>query len=117
MEERLGIAGSGTIACGLAATAAAHGDVVMWVHSRESAQRAEARLEAAFERADDADRDRVRVVTQPHELAAAGASFVVEAIAEDRGAKTSVLAALDGVLDPGAVVVTTTSSLSVASLA
>jgi 3-hydroxybutyryl-CoA dehydrogenase len=30
MRERLGIAGSGAIACGLAAAAARHGEVVMW---------------------------------------------------------------------------------------
>ena len=35
MEERLGIAGSGAIACGLAATAAQHGDVLLWARSDE----------------------------------------------------------------------------------
>ena len=33
MHERLGIAGSGAIACGLAATAARHGEVVLWARS------------------------------------------------------------------------------------
>ena len=40
MEERLGIAGSGAIACGLAATAAQHGDVLLWARSEGSAERA-----------------------------------------------------------------------------
>ena len=39
--ERVGIAGSGTIACGLAACVMGHGgDVVMWARSEDSARRA-----------------------------------------------------------------------------
>src|SRR5437867_953021 len=72
VDERLGIAGSGTIACGLAATAACHGDVVMWVRSEASAQRAAGRLDQAFDKVEEADRARVRVVTDPHELGRAG---------------------------------------------
>jgi ketopantoate reductase len=40
VEERLGIAGAGAIACGLAATAAQHGEVVLWARSDGSAERA-----------------------------------------------------------------------------
>jgi 3-hydroxybutyryl-CoA dehydrogenase len=116
VEERLGIAGSGTIACGLAATAAgAEVDVVMWVRSAQSAERADRRLEQAFSKGDDADRTRVSVVTDPHGLAEA--TFVVEAIAEDSGAKSTVLATLNGVLAPDAAIATTTSSLSLRALA
>jgi 3-hydroxybutyryl-CoA dehydrogenase len=116
VEERLGIAGSGTIACGLAATAAGAGaDVAMWVRSPESADRADQRLEQAFAKAQDADRGRVSVVTEPHDLA--HATFVLEAIAEDAGAKSSLLATLNGVLAHDAVIATTTSSLSVEALA
>ncbi len=118
MLENLGIAGSGTIACGLAATAAQHGEVVMWVRSEESAQRATARLERAFERIDEeVHPSRVKLVTDPHELFASERSFVVEAIAEDTGAKANVLATLNAVLPDEAVIATTTSSLSVADLA
>ncbi len=118
MEERLGIAGTGTIACGLAVTAARHADVVVCARSRESAERAAGRLEKAFERAGDgADPSRVNVVTEPAELAAADRTFVVEAIAEDAGAKRELLAALDAALPADAVLATTTSSLSVADLA
>ena len=112
----MGIAGSGTIACGLAAAVAGRADVVMWVRSEDSARRAASRLERACERS-DADPSAVRVVTDPHELHASGRTFVVEAIAEDAGAKGVVLAALNGVLAPEAVLATTTSSLSVAALA
>ena len=116
MDERLGIAGSGTIACGLAATAACHGDVVMWARSRESAERAAGRLDKAFAKV-EADRARVRVVTDPHDLGRAEPTFVIEAIAEDPGAKATLLATLNGVLAHDAVVASTTSSLSVGELA
>jgi 3-hydroxybutyryl-CoA dehydrogenase len=118
VREKLGIAGSGAIACGLAATASAHGDVVMWVRSAESARRAAARLEKAFSGAQDgADPGRVRVITDPAELAHQERTLVVEAIAEDPGAKGSVLATLNGVLPHEALLATTTSSLPVGELA
>ena len=118
MLEQLGIAGSGTIACGLAATAAQHGDVVMWVRSEDSAERAAGRLDRVFDRLDEeVHPSRVRVVTDPHALVEAGRTFVVEAIAEDTGAKAALLATLNGVLDHDAVIATTTSSLSVGDLA
>jgi 3-hydroxybutyryl-CoA dehydrogenase len=112
VEERLAIAGSGTIACGLAATAAAHGEVLMWARSEE---RAAERVDQACSKLDPDARVRVRVVTDPDELAET--TFAVEAIAEDPDAKAAVLSALGGVLGPDAVVATTTSSLSVGELA
>ncbi len=118
MRESLGIAGSGTIACGLAASAAQHGDVVMWVRSEDSARRAEASLEKAFNRLEEEiDPSQVRLVTDPSELASSGRTFVVEAIAEDADAKAVILGTLDGVLAEDAVLATTTSSLSVSELA
>jgi 3-hydroxybutyryl-CoA dehydrogenase len=114
--EQLGITGSGTIACGLAATAAQHGDVVMWVRSEESAQRAAARLEKTFDRLDEeVHPSRVRVVTDCSELS--DRTFVVEAIAEETAAKGEVLSALHDALPADSVIATTTSSLSVAGLA
>ncbi len=118
MRESLGIAGSGTIACGLAASAAQHGDVVMWVRSEDSARRAGASLEKAFDRLEEeVDPSRVRLATDPSELASSARTFVVEAIAEDVDAKAVILGALDGVLAEDAVLATTTSSLSVSELA
>ncbi len=120
MNERLGIAGSGTIACGLAATAACHGDVLLWARSDESAGRARATIEKACARlADDgADPSRVQVVTDIDDLRAA--SYLVEAVIEHHGHKSAVLADL-GELVPhageGAVIATTTSSLSISELA
>jgi 3-hydroxybutyryl-CoA dehydrogenase len=102
--ERVGIVGSGTIACGLAAVAAAHGPVLLCARSEESAQRVSARLDGA-----------VDVTCEPARLAEA--TFVVEAIVEDTAAKGELFAALDAVLAPAAVLATTTSSLSVEALA
>jgi len=118
VRESLGIAGSGTIACGLAANAAQHGDGVMWVRSEDSARRAEASLEKACNRLEEeVDPSQVRLVTDPSELASSGRTFVVEAIAEDADAKAVILGTLDGVLAKDAVLATTTSSLSVSELA
>ncbi|HEV7461882.1 MAG TPA: 3-hydroxyacyl-CoA dehydrogenase family protein [Solirubrobacteraceae bacterium] len=112
MQERLGIAGSGAIACGLAAVAAPHGEVVLWARSEQSAARARERLRGAggHDMAPE-----VRVTT--HLGALANASFVVEAVTEDREAKIGLYAQLHDELDPDAVLATTTSSLSVGDLA
>jgi 3-hydroxybutyryl-CoA dehydrogenase len=109
VEERLGIAGSGEVACGLAAVAAEHGEVVVWARSPESCARA---LEAV--RGGPGEGAPVRVETDLDALA--GASFVVEAIVEDHDAKARLLSELDRRLPAEAVLATTTSSLSVEAL-
>lgn len=112
MQERLGIAGSGAIACGLAAVAAARGDVRVWARSPASAERARARIERLCG-AEDAQR--VHLVLDLSEISE-GTSFVVEAVTEDLTAKGTVLAQLGAEAGPDAVLATTTSSLSVAEL-
>lgn len=116
MRERVGVAGSGAIACGLAASAAAHGDVVLWARSDASARRAGATLERIRGRmVHGSEAGEVRVSTDLDELA--DRTLVVEAIVEDHDAKASLLGELDARLDPAAVLATTTSSLSVQGLA
>ncbi|MBV9940801.1 MAG: 3-hydroxyacyl-CoA dehydrogenase family protein [Solirubrobacterales bacterium] len=118
LRERLGIAGSGVIACGLAVAAAGQGEVLLWARSDGSAERARARVTKTCAKLDGFDPDRVRIVTNLDELA--GATFLVEAVVEHHGSKTAVLADL-GVLarhaGAGAVLATTTSSLSINELA
>src|SRR5690349_23007762 len=120
MDERLGIAGSGVIACGLAATASLHGEVLLWARSDESAERARADIDRVCGKLTEAGADpaRVRVVTDLAALDAA--TFLIEAVIEHHGSKAAVLADL-GELAPhtgaGAVLATTTSSLPVAELA
>ncbi len=117
MQERLGIAGSGAIACGLAATAARHADdIVLWARSDDSAARATETVAKVCGRlSGEINSAHVRVVTDLEALAQA--TFVVEAIAEDHDAKVSLLAELGGHAPADAVLATTTSSLSVQELA
>jgi 3-hydroxyacyl-CoA dehydrogenase len=104
MNERLGVAGSGTIAVRLACLAAARGDVVLWARREESAERARDALDGAG-----------RVVTDLGGLR--DASFVVEAITEDHDAKVELLRKLHEVLPENAILASTTSSLSIERLA
>jgi 3-hydroxyacyl-CoA dehydrogenase len=106
MQERLGIVGSGTIAQGLARTAAEHGDVVLWARSEESAARAGKRLE-----------DHAVEVTTEFDMLAEKCTYIVEAIAEDRDAKQAVLSDLGARVHDEVILATTTSSLPVADLA
>jgi 3-hydroxybutyryl-CoA dehydrogenase len=117
LQERLGIAGSGVIACGLATAAARNGEVMLWARSSDSAERARATVaKSCAKLAEDGfDPDRVRIVADLEALSQA--TFVVEAVVEDHGSKASVLAELAGHVDPEAVLATTTSSLSIADLA
>ncbi len=120
MQERLGIAGSGTIACGLAVTAARAGDVLLWARSDNSADRARTTVARTCAKLteDGLDPDRVRIVTDLNALA--GATFLVEAVVEHHGSKAAVLADLGELArhaGAGAVLATTTSSLSIAELA
>ena len=120
LAETLGIAGAGAIATGLAALATTATDVIVWARSVESAQRARDALAKGCEKLAEqgADASRATVVTDLTELARA--TYLVEAIAENRASKGQLLAALgDLVSESGsdAILATTTSSLSVAELA
>src|SRR4051812_16583256 len=100
MNERLGIAGTGAIAFGLANAAAAHGDVLLWARSEESAERAESDgLRVTIDLADMADR-----------------TLVVEAVVEDLETKSGLLGELGSVLQEQSLLASTTSSLSVQAL-
>ena len=100
MKERIGIVGSGAIATGIARAATEHGDVVLWARSEESAERARG--------ATDAD-----VFTELEALS--DRTLVIEAIVEDQGSKSALYSMLH--LADGAILASTTSSLSVADLA
>jgi 3-hydroxybutyryl-CoA dehydrogenase len=120
LEERLGIVGSGTIACGLAATAARSSEVLMWARSDQSAERAQNSISKLCGKLDNGtvDPGRVQVVTDLHALA--DATFLVEAVVEHHGHKSAVLADLGDLTKHAsekAVLATTTSSLSIAELA
>ncbi|MET0761889.1 MAG: 3-hydroxyacyl-CoA dehydrogenase family protein [Thermoleophilaceae bacterium] len=104
MNNRLGIAGSGAIACGLARAAADSHEVILWARSEDSRERACALLE-----------DAATVVTDLSELASC--AVIVEAIAEEPGVKRELYQELARILPEETILATTTSSLSVAELA
>ncbi len=116
MKESVGIAGSGAIACGLAATVAQHGDVVLWARSEESAERARATVDKVCGRLKGGvDPARVTILTELSELSPC--STIVEAITEDHATKVDLLIQLHELAGPTAMLGTTTSSLSVEKLA
>jgi len=118
LRERVGIAGSGVIACGLAVAAAEHDQVLLWARSDDSAERARARVVKTCSKLEGFDADQVRIVTDLDELAEA--TFLVEAVVEHHGSKSAILADLGELArhaGAGAVLATTTSSLSIAELA
>jgi 3-hydroxybutyryl-CoA dehydrogenase len=116
VSKRLAVAGSGAIACGLAATAAHHGPVLLLARSSESAQRARRTVEKTLARLGaEVDPEHVEIVTEPNALAEA--TFVVEAVVEDHAVKARLLGELDSIVDAEAILASTTSSLSVERLA
>ena len=116
MAEKLGVAGSGAIATGLAACATKTPGHLLWARSDASAARATKAIAKACERLGDGhDPANVTVTTDLEALR--NATFVVEAIAEDAALKSELLGRLGTLAADDAVIGTTTSSLSVSELA
>lgn len=110
MNEKIGIIGGGTIACGLAAVAAKNGQVVMWARTPEKAQKG---IDKVLSRMEDVDPGQVKVTSDLKELG--DATIVVEAIAEDLEVKRAFYKDLPD--DGSALLATTTSSLPLGQLA
>ncbi|THA79363.1 3-hydroxyacyl-CoA dehydrogenase [Streptomyces sp. A0642] len=122
----VGVAGSGTMASGIAEVFAKAGyDVVLAARSQEKADIAKARIAKSLERS--VAKGRLTAGARDETLAritAAGSldsfdrvDLAVEAVAEDLLVKQQLFATLDKVCRPGAVLATTTSSLPVVSIA
>ena len=107
------IAGSGTIACGLAACASALSKTMLLARSDASAWRAEEQAHSLCAKVDDGDSSRIKVTTDPADLGSC--DLVVEAIVERAGEKAKLLKTLTEA-SPDADLATTTSSLGVAEL-
>ena len=90
--ERPAIAGSGTIACGLAASASVASPVLLLARSDASAWRAEEQAQKVASKVDGADPGRIKVTTSPADLA--DCDLVIEAIVEELGAKVDLLTTL-----------------------
>jgi 3-hydroxybutyryl-CoA dehydrogenase len=111
---RPGVAGSGTIACSIAACASALGDVRLLARSDASAWQAEERAQAECSKVEGGASNRIRVTTERDDLAEC--DLVIEAVIEDLDAKIDLLREL-GETSSHADLASTTSSLSVAELA
>jgi 3-hydroxybutyryl-CoA dehydrogenase len=112
VSERIGIAGGGAIASGLACVAAEHGQVVLWARRPDAAT---AKVEKLIEKRGGVGAGNVAVSSDLEALL--DATFIVEAIAEEQDAKAALLRDLGGAAANGAILATTTSALSVTALA
>lgn len=122
----VGVAGSGTMASGIAEVFAKAGyDVVLAARSLEKAETAKARIAKSLARS--VDKGRMTAEARDETLARvspagsldsfADVDLAVEAVAEDLEIKQQLFATLDKVCKPGAVLATTTSSLPVVACA
>jgi 3-hydroxybutyryl-CoA dehydrogenase len=112
--ERPAVAGTGAIACGVAACASQASPVRLLARSDASAWRAEEAAQTEARKLDGGVAERIKVTTDPADLA--DCDLVVEAIAEDAEAKAALHASL-ATAAPDADLATTTSSLSIRELA
>jgi len=112
VSERIGIAGGGAIASGIACVAAEHGQVVLWARRPDAAT---ARVEKLIERRGGVGAGNVAVSSDLDVLG--DATFIVEAIAEEHDAKAALLHSLGAATTNGTILATTTSALSVTALA
>ncbi|MFE2227186.1 3-hydroxyacyl-CoA dehydrogenase family protein [Streptomyces kronopolitis] len=122
----VGVAGSGTMASGIAEVFAKAGyKVVLAARSLEKAETAKARIAKSLGRS--VDKGRMSAEARDTALASitpagsldafADVDLAVEAVAEDLAVKQELFQALDKVCKPGAVLATTTSSLPVVACA
>ncbi|MFJ5641717.1 3-hydroxyacyl-CoA dehydrogenase family protein [Streptomyces sp. NPDC093223] len=122
----VGVAGSGTMASGIAEVFAKAGyRVVLAARSEDKAQAARARIGKSLDRSVGKGRMTAEAAARTLDLISAAGSYdafadvdlAVEAVAEDLEIKQQLFAALDKVCKPGAVLATTTSSLPVVACA
>ncbi|MGW2346860.1 3-hydroxyacyl-CoA dehydrogenase family protein [Streptomyces sp. NPDC001661] len=122
----VGVAGSGTMASGIAEVFAKAGyDVVLAARSEEKAEAAKARIGKSLKRsvdkgrmtAENAEETLARISPAGSYDAFADVDLALEAVAEDLDVKRQLFATFDKVCKPGAILATTTSSLPVVACA
>jgi len=118
----VGVVGTGTMAAGIAEVCARAGlEVLVRGRSPERAQALVAAVARSLAREvdegrssrADADAVLVRIRSVDDDALLAGASLVIEAVAEDADIKEELFRRLDGVLAPDAVIASTSSSLPI----
>jgi 3-hydroxybutyryl-CoA dehydrogenase len=125
VSEIIGIVGAGTMGNGIAQVAARAGhNVVLRDVSDEFLQRGMAAIDKSLQR--DVDKERLkedekrsiigRITTTTELEALSEASFVIEAVTEDLQVKTEVFKTLDEITQPGAILASNTSSISITKL-
>lgn len=114
MSEIVAVAGSGTIATGIAVTAAKTSKVLLWARSEESAARAQKAIDKQAAKL-EVDVTGVTVTTEIGDFAQA--TYLIEAVSEDHATKAEVFAKLEAVIGSEAILASTTSSLSIEALA
>jgi 3-hydroxybutyryl-CoA dehydrogenase len=123
---RVGIIGSGIMGSGIAEVAAAAGhEVVLRSRSQESADAMLAGLAKSLakqvekgKRTEEEAAEIAARVTGTTKLAElADADLVIESVVEDLDVKKALFAELDGILKPGAILATNTSTLPVVEMA
>jgi len=124
--ERVGVVGAGTMGAGIAQVAVQSGyyvHLVDVVESQVESARGTIRrnLDKAVEkgRISDADRSEAlgRIAASSNLAEVEGVDLVVEAIVEEFGAKAALLADLDRICKPDAILASNTSSISITRLA
>ncbi|MET7388669.1 3-hydroxyacyl-CoA dehydrogenase family protein [Streptomyces sp. NPDC005385] len=122
----VGVAGSGTMASGIAEVFAKAGHtVVLAARSEEKAQAAKARIGKSLSRSVDKGRLTAEAAAQTLERITPTGSYddfadvdlALEAVAEDLEVKQQLFGVFDKVCKPGAILATTTSSLPVVACA
>ncbi len=123
--SRVGVVGLGTMGTGIAEVLARHGiDVIAVEVSPEAAEHGLAAIAKSTARAvtrakitEDQRQEALALIHTSMDLAdLADREIVIEAVTEDLDVKRSVLAALDAILAPEAIIATNTSSLSVTEI-
>ncbi|MFJ2256839.1 3-hydroxyacyl-CoA dehydrogenase family protein [Streptomyces sp. NPDC087844] len=122
----VGVAGSGTMASGIAEVFAKAGyDVVLAARTEEKAETAKARIGKSLSRSVDKGRMTAEAAAATLERLTPAGSYeafadvdlALEAVAEDLEVKQQLFAVFDKVCKPGAILATTTSSLPVVACA
>lgn len=124
--DLIGVIGGGQMGSGIARSCALAGSsVIVCEADAKRAEAARVSIERSLERAVRAGRvdqrecddalGRLRTTSDLHELG--DRSIVIEAVVEDKEVKLGVLAALDSVVGPDAILASNTSSLPITTLA
>ena len=125
MIKTIGVVGAGTMGHGIAQVFAQAGFEVCLVDAAAVAvQRARGSIEKSLGRfvekgklsSSDRDAALARIVTSTDVDALGSADYVVEAILEDAHAKCELFGRLDGIVRPGVILASNTSSISITTL-